>query len=38
MRYSKQPVYYNDISIDRRNHKADGLNTATLTTAQIVTF
>ena len=37
MLYGKQPVYYNDISIDRRIHNGDGLNTATLTAAQIVT-
>ena len=36
--YSKEPVYYNDVNIDRRNHKEDGLNTATLTAAQIVTL
>ena len=36
--YSKEPVYYNDVNIDRRNHKEDGLNTTTLTAAQIVTL
>ena len=34
---SKEPVYYNDINIDRRNHNRVGLNTAALTAAQIVT-
>ena len=38
MLYSKQPVYYNEVSIDRRNHNGDGLNTANLTAAQIVTL
>ena len=38
MLYSKQHVYYNDVSIDRRNQNGDGLNTATLSAAQIVTL
>ena len=38
MLYSKGPVYYNDVNIERRNHNRDGLNTATLTAAQIVTL
>ena len=38
MLYSKEPVYYNDVGIDRRNHNGDGFNTATLTAAQIVTL
>ena len=38
MLYSKGPVYYNDVNIERRNHSRDGLNTATLTAAQIVTL
>ena len=38
MLYSKQPVYYNDVSTERRNHNRDGLNTATVTAAQIVTL
>ena len=38
MLYSKEPVYYNDINIDRRNHNRVGLNTAALTAAQIVTL
>ena len=38
MLYSKQPVYYNDVSIDRTNHNGDGLDTATLIAAQIVTL
>ena len=38
MLYSKQPVYYNNVSIDRRNHNGDGLNTETFTAAQIVTL
>ena len=38
MLYSKEPVYYNDVGIDTRNHKGDGLNTATLTASQIVTL
>ena len=38
MLYSKQPVCYNEVSIDRRNHNGDGLNTANLTAAQIVTL
>ena len=38
MFHSKQPVYYNDVSIDRGNHNGDGLNTANLTAAQIVTL
>ena len=37
MLYSKEPVYYNDVGIDKRNHNGDGLNTATLTATQIVT-
>ena len=31
MLYSKEPVYYNDVNTDRRNHNGDGLNTAVLT-------
>ena len=38
MVYSKQPVYYNDVSTERRNYNRDGLNTAILTAAQIVTY
>ena len=38
MLYSKGPVYYNDVNIERRNHNRDGLNTATLTAAHIVTL
>ena len=38
MLYSKEPVYYNNVNIDRRKHNGDGLNTATLTAAQIVTL
>ena len=38
MLYSKEPVYYNDVGTDRRNHNGDGLNTETLTAAQIVTL
>ena len=36
--YSEEPVYYNDVSTDRRKHNGDGLNTAGLTAAQIVTL
>ena len=38
MLYSKEPVYYNDVGIDRRNYNGDGLNTVALTAAQIVTL
>ena len=38
MLYSKEPVYYNNVNIDRRNHNGDGLNKETLTAAQIVTL
>ena len=38
MFHSKQPAYYNDVSIDRGNHNGDGLNAANLTAAQIVTL
>ena len=38
MLYSKGPAYYNDVGIDRKNHNEDGLSTATLTAAQIVTL
>ena len=38
MLYSKENVYDNDVNINRRNHNGDGLNTATLTAAQIVTL
>ena len=38
MLYSKEPVYYNDVNTDRRNHNGYGLNTATLTAAQVVTL
>ena len=37
MLYSKEPVSYNDVGIDKRNHNGDGLNIATLTAALIVT-
>ena len=36
--YSKTPVYYTDVNIDRRNHNGDGLATAGLTAAQITTL
>ena len=36
--YSKSPVYYTDVNIDRRNHNGDGLATAGLTAAQITTL
>ena len=38
MHYIKEPVYYNDVGIDKRNHNGDGLNRATLTAAEIVTL
>ena len=38
MLYSKEPIYYNDIGIGRRNHNGDSLSTATLTAAEIVTL
>ena len=36
--YSKTPVYYTDVNIDRRNHNGDGLATTGLTAAQITTL
>ena len=36
--YRKEPVYYNNVNIDRRNHNGDGLNKETLIAAQIVTL
>ena len=36
--YSKTPVYYTDVNIDRRTHNGDGLATAGLTAAQITTL
>ena len=38
MLFSNEPVYYTEVSTDRRNHNGYGLNTATLTAAQIVTL
>ena len=38
MLFSNEPVYYTEVGIDRRNHNGYGLNTATLTAAQIVTL
>ena len=36
--YSKTPVYYTDVNIDRRNHNGNGLATTGLNTAQITTL
>ena len=36
--YSKTPVYYTDVNIDRRNHNGDGLATTGLTAAEITTL
>ena len=36
--YSKKPVYYTDVNIDRRNHNGDGLATIGLTASQIATL
>ena len=38
MLYSKEPVYYDAVSTDRRNHNRHGRNTTFLTAAQIVTL
>ena len=36
--YSKKLVYYNEVSMDRRNHNRTGLTTTRLTNAQITTL
>ena len=36
--YSKSPVYYTDVNMDRRNHNGDGIATTGLSTAQIATL
>ena len=36
--YSKKPVYYNEVSMGRRNHNRAGLTTTRLTNAQITTL
>ena len=36
--YSKSPVYYTDINIDRRNNNGDGIATTGLSAAQIATL
>ena len=36
--YSKKPVYYTDVSIDRRIHNGDGIATTGLTADQITTL
>ena len=36
--YSKEPVYYNEASMDHRNHKGAGLTTNGMTNAQITTL
>ena len=36
--YSKTPVYYTDVNIDKRNHNGDVLATTGLTAAQITTL
>ena len=35
--YSKEPVYYNDVNIDRRNHNVAGISTTALNAMQITT-
>ena len=35
--YSKQPVYYNDVTIDRRIHNGDGIATTDMNATQIAT-
>ena len=36
--YSKTPVYYTDVKVDRRNHNGGGIATTGLTAAQITTL
>ena len=36
--YSKQPVYYADVGLDRRNHNGDKINTIGLNDAQIASL
>ena len=37
--YSKKPIYYTDVNIDRRRHNGDGITAPTaLTAAQIATL
>ena len=36
--YSKTPVYYTDVNIDRRNHNGDGLATTGPTAAHMTTL
>ena len=35
--YSKQPVYYKDVTIDRRIHNGDGIATTDMNATQIAT-
>ena len=35
--YSKQPVYYNDVTIDRRIHNGDGIAITDMNATQIAT-
>ena len=36
--YSKEPVYYNEASMDRKNYNGEGLTTTGLTNVQITTL